>query len=280
MPYFNNISIHKRSTIVWKALFLLIGLIAFIIIVNFFNNQVKNFFYHISSPVEKRMWNVNSFFSASVGSVFQSSALLKENYELKNKNQQLLSEVLSLQATKKANDALNEIRANPEAAHFNLSMASIIGSDEEGMILINKGSDDGLVNNMPVINKQNILVGKVENVYKDFAKVMLLSDKRSTVNIKIKNDQADSKNPEVVGLLRGGGDANMYIDLVAIDSQIAKDTVIVTSSLEKTFPKDLLIGKITDVKKDSQKPFQQANVSPFFNIGITDFLFIITNYHT
>jgi len=52
----------------------------------------------------------------------------------------------------------------------------------------------------------------------------------------------------------------------------------VTSALDKSFPKDLLVAKINTIQKNDQKPFQQANVSLFFDIKTADNLFVITNY--
>ena len=51
-----------------------------------------------------------------------------------------------------------------------------------------------------------------------------------------------------------------------------------TSAIDKSFPKDLLVGTITHIEKDDQKPFQQANLNLFFNVKTTDNLFVITNY--
>ena len=46
----------------------------------------------------------------------------------------------------------------------------------------------------------------------------------------------------------------------------------------KSFPKDLVVAKILKIEKNDQKPFQQAQISLFFNVKSADNLFVITNY--
>ena len=66
--------------------------------------------------------------------------------------------------------------------------------------------------------------------------------------------------------------------VLTIDNNINEGDVLITSALEKTFPKGLLIGKVVKIQKNDQKPFQQAEVKPFFNLNGLDNLFVITNY--
>lgn len=48
------------------------------------------------------------------------------------------------------------------------------------MILIDKGSDDGLQMNMPVVNSSG-LIGIIDGVYPHMAKVLLISSPRSRI---------------------------------------------------------------------------------------------------
>jgi len=138
---------------------------------------------------------------------------------------------------------------------------------------------------MPVINQQNILVGKVFKVYKNFSDIMLVSNKNSVINVKIQQQNvitdtsASATLPaEIDGVLKGDGGLTAHLDLVPINSNINPYDVLVTSSLEKSFPKDLLVGKILQKTKNDQEPFQKAQISLFFDVKTADNLFVITNY--
>jgi rod shape-determining protein MreC len=170
-------------------------------------------------------------------------------------------------------------------------MAGVSGLEGQDIVSINKGSSDGVSVGMPVIGQQNVLYGKVFKVYKNFSEVMLISNKNSVINVKIQQNAVAvpispatsgqtwqaSAETEIEGVIKGQGQLGAYLDLIPIDSTMVQGDVLLTSALEETFPKDLLVGKITKVQKNEQSPHQQAKIQPFFNVA-TDNLFVITNY--
>ena len=105
---------------------------------------------------------------------------------------------------------------------------------------------------------------------------MLVSNKNSVVNVKVQ--QSDITAPEIDGVVKGDGGLQAFLDLIPINSTINLQDVLVTSAIEKSFPKDLLVGKIIQIGKNDQKPFQQAQISLFLDIKTTNNLFVITNY--
>ena len=107
---------------------------------------------------------------------------------------------------------------------------------------------------------------------------MLVSNKNSVVNVKVQ--QADLTLPEIDGVVKGSGGLSAYLDLVPISSTINPQDVLVTSAIDKSFPKDLLVGQIIQKQKNDQKPFQQAQINLFFNVKTVGDLFVITNYKT
>ena len=251
------------------------ALLFFIAVLNFFSSPVKNVFYFVSSPIQKIFWSSGEASAGLLGSFLKAGSLSKENENLKKENQNLLSQVASLQAVTNGNEAQSAVSMACQNNEFNLLMAGVIGLDGQDIISINKGSSDGVAENMPVINQQNALFGKVFKVYKNYSQVMLISNKNSVINVKIQ--QADLIKPEIDGVIKGNGALGVYLDLVPIDDVINQGDFLVTSALEGTFPKDLLVGKITKVEKNDQKPYQQAQIQPFLNVS-TENLFIITNY--
>jgi len=210
--------------------------------------------------------------------------LAKENEDLKSQNDQLLSQLALLQSTQQGNQEQGEASAFYQNSGFKLLMAGVIGLEDNDILSINKGSADGISEGMPVINRQNVLYGKIFKVYKNFSEVMLISSKNSVVNVKIQQNQNNqdlqdaSKNIEVDGVIKGNGNLSAYLDLIPISSAINPQDVLVTSAIDKFFPKDLLAAKIDQVQKNDQNPFQQAKINLYFDIRSVDNLFVITNY--
>ena len=272
-----DLSINRKRSSWKKFLAGFIFLLIFIFALNFFSPQIKNLFYSFSSPFQKTLWSVGKNSSGFLASLINSGSNWQENENLKKENQNLLVKVAYLESINNANEAQTNISLACENKNFNLLMAGIMGFDEQGIVSIDKGSENGIKENMPVINQQNVLFGKVVEVNKNFSKVMLISSKNSAVNVEISNFNEENPAP-VQALLKGNGGAEVYLDLIPINEEIKEGDTLVTSSLEKVFPKNLLVGTILKIQKNDQKPFQQAEVNPFFDIKSADYLFVITNY--
>jgi len=273
-------STQSKSRYAWQkiAIFLVV-IITLIVLLNFFQQPIKNTVYVVASPFLKFFWgagkSVNSFIAPIAG--FQK--LTRENNAIKQENQYLLSKIHSLEEAIRQDQILKEAALNTAGDNFNMVLVQIIGLDTANdVILLGKGSNDGIQENMPVISEQKVLYGKILKVYKTFSQAMLISNKNSVVDAKIQD--VDIARPSILGAIKGGGNLSVYLDLVASDAEIKEGDNIFTSGLEGTFPKGILIGRVTLPDKSDLKPFQTASVAPFFDIKNIENLFIITDYKT
>ena len=271
-----KVLLSKKNSALVKILSGIIVLFVFIGVLNIFQVQVKNAFYTISFPVKRVLSsagdNTSIFFASILG-----KGLIKENKELKVENQRLLLELSLLQDGERKNLAAENVLNAIQQKDLSLILSGVIGLDvQQDIISLDKGSSAGISEGMAVINQQGVLFGKVLKVYKDFSKVVLISNKSSVIDVRVQQD--DMTKPIVNGAIKGKGGLAVYLDLVPIDEEIKEGDILITSALEGTFPKDLLVGKIIQGYKDDQKPFQEARVEPFFNIKNTDNLFVVTGY--
>jgi rod shape-determining protein MreC len=247
-------------------------LLLVLVILNLFILPIKNSFYFLSSPAQKIFWSAGESSSGFLGSIFNAGNLSKQNQNLKNEVEKLQVKIASLQSVISGNQAQSSVSFACQNNDFNLLMAGVIGLQEHDMLSVNKGYEDGIKEGMPVINQQGALFGKVFKVYKNFSEVMLISNKDSVVAVEVQKD-----DKEIGGILRGEGNLNVYLDLVSIDDTINENDILVTSSLENTFPKNLLVGTIIKVEKNDQDPHQRAKVKPALNSSENN-LFVILNY--
>lgn len=260
-----------------KILLGTIILTALILFLNIYQETTKNYFYRLSYPVAKTFWIAGNASSEFVASFFNANGIKVENNNLKKENQKLFSRISLLEDELKKNQVTSEALENVKKDDFKVTLAQTIALDvANDFILINRGSDDGILENMTVISSTKVLFGKVSKVYKDFSQVMLISNKNSVVNVK--TQKKDAGSPPIFGVVKGDGNFSAHLDLVAFEADIAKEDLLVTSALEVIFPKNLLVGKIIAQNKSDLKPFQTAIVAPFFDIKNMDHLFIITDY--
>jgi rod shape-determining protein MreC len=232
----------------------------------------KNLFYFISAPFEHFFWQKGIETSDFLKGILRTKELKEENERLKLLNQQLLKEIVSKEALEKENKSLKEaLKIKPEK-DWQLVLVGVVGKSlGEDSILIDKGEDDGILKDMPVVTASFSLVGKVEGVYKRFSEVVLITHPKIKFEAKI-------KDKDISGLLVGKGEGKLSLELLPKDKEIGQGEIVISGDLQKVFPRNLLVGKIKTIKKVDLKPFQSAQVSPFFDFSYAGPLFVISEY--
>jgi rod shape-determining protein MreC len=249
-------------------------LLVFFLILNltFFGEGVKNFFYLISSPVQNIFWEAGARISGFFEFVVGMKQFKEENEELKLQVQNLLAENEALKDFKEENEILREALDIGLEKEFQLIIAQVVGKDiAQDFILINKGDRDNILEGSPVVTQQKVLIGRIDKVYKNFAKVLLISHSQSSFDGEI----ADSK---ILGMVKGRGNLRVSFDLIPKEEEIKEGDLITTSALSGFFPSGLLVGKISRIEKADPEPFYQAQLTPFLNIGELEKVFIILDY--
>jgi len=256
-----------------------IGIVIFLVIAFFvvlnqtnFAKKIKNFFYLVSEPVQKTLWKAGDGAADFFAMILEIKNLKKENEELKLKILELLSENVALRELKKENEILREALGIGLEKDFKLQIAEVIGKDiSQDFILINKGSRDAIRENLPVITQQKVLVGKIAEVYENFSKVALLSNKESSLDVKI-------EEKDLTGIVKGGGNLRLFLDLVPKEKEIEEGDLLITTSLSRIYPGGLLVGEIKKVEKSDIEPFQGGEIKPAFVLKEMERLFVITEF--
>jgi len=258
----------------FKIGIIVVLLIAFFVILNLigFSKGVKNLIYLISQPIQKTFWKMGDEISDFFEMISEMRNLKKEDEELKLKIQELIAENVALKELKKENEILRTALELGLQEEFKLEICQVIGKDiSSDTILINEGFKDGLTKDSPVITQQKILVGRISEVYKNFSKVQLITQKDTSFDAKI-------LDTEISGLIKGEGNLRLFLDLIPPEKEIKKGDVVITTVLGGIFPRGLLVGEIEKVIKSDIEPWQQAKVKPAFNIEGLETLFIITEF--
>ncbi len=258
-------------------------LIVFLIILNLTNlsKEIRNIFYLISAPIQRVFWRAGARISDFFETVKEIGDLKTERDLLKAENQKLLNELFLLEELKTVNKILRDALAIGLQKDFSLILAQTISKDPfEDVILINRGLKHGISEGMTVITQQRALVGRVVEVYKNFSKVMLISNKKSSFDVKVLSlsELNSDKKEEVHGIVKGKGNLLILLDFIPYEKEIRQGDVVRTTTLGGIFPKNLLVGQITEIKRNDIQPFQQAEIEPAFDIKKIDTLFVITNH--
>jgi rod shape-determining protein MreC len=204
------------------------------------------------------------------------ATLRARNAELQLQVSQLQSQVIDLEQRVNETEILAALvdfsRASPESSY---KAASVIGRDPSPFlqyVIINRGSNDGIRRGMPVVTNEG-LVGRVDAVIADAARVQLITDPASSVNVHLKNANSDA-------MLIGSVTGDISLDLISQDATIDSGDLILTSGLGGGFPPDIIIGQVVNARKLPAELFQQATVQPAVDFTRLQIVLVITNFRS
>jgi rod shape-determining protein MreC len=202
------------------------------------------------------------------------ASLRQENASLKNQVSELQAELLNAKQQLTETDILyallNYARAKPENKYV---AAEVIGKDPSPFlkyIIINHGSDDGIQKGMPVVTQQG-LVGRISAVTASAARVELITDPGSVINIRLEEAQTDA---QVAGSVTG----DVTLQMVSPAIKIQQGDLILTSGLGGAYPSDILIGQVISAQSEENALFQTATVQPVVDFTNLRAVLIITNF--
>ncbi len=202
------------------------------------------------------------------------ATLRQRNAELEAEVSRLQGQVIELQQQVRETQILAALvdfsRANPESTYKG---AAVIGRDPSPFlhyVIINRGSSDGILRGMPVVTNQG-LVGRVDAVIAEAARVQLITDPASAVNVRLQNAEADA-------VLVGSVTGDLSLDMLAQDAAVEIGDVVLTSGLGGGYPPDLIVGQVLNVRKLDVELFQRAAVQPAVDFARLQIVLVITNF--
>ena len=156
-----------------------------------------------------------------------------------------------------ANDRLRRLMDTGKGFAQELVYAEVIGRDPTAWfktVMIDKGTRDNVAIGMPVIVPEGV-VGQIVDVSGRYAKVLLMVDQNSAVDVLIQRTRAR-------GLLKGEFADQCRLEFVLRKEDVQVADVIITSGLDNVFPKGLRIGEIKEVSGEATEMFYTITVTP------------------
>ena len=142
---------------------------------------------------------------------------------------------------------------------------------QNNYLTIHRGEKQGIVKDMGVISPSG-LVGMVVNASDNFAVVMTMLNRQSSVSAKLK------KTGEI-GKIQWDGESPRLVTMINVPKsvQIVKGDSIVTSGYSLSFPPGILIGTVEEVVSDKSSNFFSLKVKPSTNFYNLEYVNVVEN---
>ncbi|MBK8420197.1 rod shape-determining protein MreC [Candidatus Villigracilis saccharophilus] len=254
-------------------IFLVVGGILALALGGFFGSASRQFnsvFIEIQTWMSARFLGVQDFFTAPRDIV----SLRTRNVELETQVSQLQAQVIELQQRVNETEILAALvdfsRTNPESTY---KAAAVIGRDPSPFlhyIIINRGSNDEILRGMPVVTNQG-LVGRIDAVIADAARVQLITDPGSAINSSL-------QNAKTTAVTFGSVTGDISLDMISQNVVVQAGDLVLTSGLGGGYPSDIPIGQVLTIRSLEFELFQQATIQPAVDFTRLAIVLVITNF--
>lgn len=155
------------------------------------------------------------------------------------------------------NERLREFLAFKKSTAPQAVAAQVIGKDPSRWfktVIIDKGEQDGVLKGMPVVVPEGI-VGQVVTATSRYAKVLLMIDRNSAVDVLVQRTRAR-------GLIKGKATDRCALEYVLRKHDVAVGDAVIASGLDRVYPKGLVVGSVSSVVRRNAGIFQEVEVTP------------------
>ena len=204
------------------------------------------------------------------------TTLRQENSALEAENSRLQVQIVELQQQVTEAQLLSTL-VDYERRHVENQYiaASVIARDISPFmhyVIIDRGSDDGLRKGMPVITQQG-LVGSIAAVTAGAARVQLINDPGSSINVILQQS-------DVEAVLNGRITGEIELNMISQNATIQPGDLVMTSGLGGNYPANIVIGQVVSIRNEASSLFQTASVQPAVDFSQLEIVLIITNFQS
>lgn len=224
------------------------------------------------TPVEKVFVSTGRFFRNGWHNYADLRGIRKQNRELQDEVARLQMEQVRLKQDADQARRLQVLLDFKEKFISKTVAAQVIatsGTEQSRLITIDKGSNDHIKPDMPVITPDGI-VGKVKEVFPLSSQVLLINDHDSGAGVILENSRLQ-------GIVKGTPLGELQINDIMSDEKVEPGERVITSGGDRIYPKGYSVGTVIGASPDRDNdPFQVIKIKPAADIGRLEEVLVIT----
>jgi rod shape-determining protein MreC len=196
----------------------------------------------------------------------------QQNHDLKAQLDNLRLEEESLAEDARQGQRLQALLGFKEKYIYKTVAAQVIGTsgtEQSKVLIIDKGSHDGLKPDMPVITPDGI-VGKTRDVFAHTSQVLEISDPTSGAGVIMEKTR-------IRGVLSGDSWGHPEIVNISPDERIEKGDVVLTSGGDAIYPRGLAVGTVVKTVPDPDGTLVNVMIKPSANLARLEEVLVITS---
>ncbi len=232
----------------------------------------------IVSVFQKSFTYTAGFFSGTVNSISELKRVKSEYNKLIEKIAAYESLEKNFREIERENGELKKQLGFMQNTEIEKIPAVIIGSDPGNIfntLIIDKGTKDGIVKDMPVVafyEGFQGLVGRVVETGYSSSKVLPLYDKSFYAASRLQNLRYE-------GLVNGSGNSKTRIFMSYVNKsgkeRISYGDIVITSGMKSVYPKGIYIGRVRSISAREYETSLQLEIEPTVDFSRLEYVFIL-----
>ncbi|MFC4308417.1 rod shape-determining protein MreC [Steroidobacter flavus] len=211
-----------------------------------------------ASPVYAVVQTPGQAWDWLTGSFADRDRLRTENSELSEQLREARVKLLQFDSLREENVRLRAVREASAGVGGRTMIAEIMRVDVDPFrhrVRINKGSDDGVFKNQPVLDAFGI-VGQVVQVDRYTSTIILISDAEHAIPVQVNRNGIRS-------IAVGAGDlGKLSLPYMTVESDVKPDDLLVSSGLDGIFPAGYPVARVSKVERNPADTFALVEAKP------------------
>lgn len=233
---------------------LIILLIIFLHYSNLFS-PIESLVSLILSPFQGITYSLSTGLTDKFAKIQSKENLNSENLKLKQQIENLEQQIVDLKLFIEENKMLEKQQEYLNAQGFEFINTRVISQsvdNDPNLLIINKGSLQGIENGMAAVTEVGIIIGKIIKTEKFQAWLRLLIHNESSLSASIAGQS------EIVGLVQGEHNISISLNNILKAAPLKQGDLIITSGFDDYIPSGLLIGEVDEIIDEQSELFKHA----------------------
>ena len=238
----------------------------------------KNFFSDLYTTIAKPFQQTTTALTENPAAGRSKEELARENSELREDVNDLVSRVIDYDAVKKENEVLRKYYGiKDDHPDYSIAVATVIRRDPNDDFYgftIDKGSRDDVKTGDPVITEGG-LVGWISDVGVTTSRVTTLLSPEAKVGAM---DQKTHDSGIATGKASLADNGELTLSVISAENKIREGDIVITTGVGGVYPADIVIGKVTKLDYNEYDTTPYAVIKPYADLKTVADVVVITSF--
>jgi len=229
---------------------------------------LENSLFFLIKPSSQKLYVWGTNINSSYGEKREKENLLLEIKQLQEEKNALVIKNSHWKEVEEENNKLRNQLEFVSSNNFKIVMANIIAkegsfsaTENSRDLIIDKGEKDGLYPDFGVLSPDGAIIGKVVETNYISSRICLVTSPGCKLAASLQNEN------KTKGITDGNLGLTINMNYIPQLEKVSSGDIVITSGLGGNIPRGLVIGKISEVKSESNEVWQAAIIQPLVNLN-------------